>query len=140
MVKEIFINLPIKDLRKSVEFFTKLGFKFDSQFTDENATCLIIGKNIFAMLVVEKYFKTFTSNKNVLDAKKNTEVLLALHVESIEKVDETIEKAIKAGGKEFREKQDHDFMYGRAFEDLEGHVWEIFNMDISKMPKKEEKK
>ncbi|MBI2558336.1 VOC family protein [Candidatus Woesearchaeota archaeon] len=133
MAKQIFVNLPIKDLNKSIAFFTKLGFKFNPQFTDENATCMIIGENMFAMLLVEKFFKTFIK-KEIADAKKSTEVLVALAVESREKVDELVSKAIKAGGKEPREPQDHGWMYGRAFEDLDGHIWEVFYMDESKMP------
>lgn len=133
MVKQIFVNLAVKDLKKSIEFFSKLGFKFNPQFTDENATCMIISDNIFAMLLVEKFFKTFTK-KEVSDAKRSTEVLVALAVESKEKVDEMVSKAISAGGKEPREPQDHGWMYGRAFEDLDGHIWEVFYMDESQMP------
>ena len=133
MAKQIFVNLPVKDLNKTIKFFTKLGFKFNPKFTDENATCMIIGKNIFAMLLVERFFKTFIK-KEIANASKTTEVLLALTAESREEVDEMISKVIKAGGKEAREAQDHGWMYGRAFEDLDGHIWEIFYMDESKMP------
>ena len=139
MAKQIFVNLPIKDLNKSIAFFTKLGFKFNPQFTDENATCMIIGENMFAMLLVEKFFKTFIK-KEIADAKKSTEVLVALAVESREKVDELVSRVIKAGGKEPREPQDHGWMYGRAFEDLDGHIWEVFYMDESKMPEEMKKK
>ena len=121
MVKQIFVNLPVKDLNKTVEFFTKLGFKFNPQFTDDNATCMIISENIFAMLLIEKFFKTFTKNE-ICDAKKSTEVLLALTVDSRKEVDDMISKAMKAGGKEPREPQDHGWMYGRSFEDLNGMV------------------
>ena len=121
MVKQIFVNLPVKDLNKTIEFFTKLGFKFNPQFTDENATCMIIGENIFAMLLVEKFFKTFTP-KNIADAKKSTEVLLALSVGSRNEVDDMINKAVKAGGKEPRKAQDHGWMYGRSIEDINGHI------------------
>lgn len=134
MAKQIFVNLAVKDLNKTIEFFSKLGFKFNPQFTDENAACIIIGENIFAMLLVEKFFKTFTSDKEISDAKKSTEVLNALSVESRDGVDEMIEKSIEAGGREFREAQDHGWMYGRAFEDLDGHIWEVFYMDESQMP------
>ena len=133
MAKQIFVNLPVKDLNKTIEFFTKLGFKFNPQFTDENATCMIIGENIFAMLLVEKFFKSFIK-KEIADAKKSTEVLLALHVDSRKEVDEMMTKAIKAGGKEPREPQDHGWMYGRSFEDINGHIWEVFHMDMGKMP------
>ena len=134
MAKQIFVNLPVKDLKKTINFFTKLGFKFNPQFTDENATCMIIGENIFAMLLVEKFFKSFIKKK-IADAKKTTEVLLALHVGSRKEVDEMITKAIKAGGKETREAQDHGWMYARSFEDINGHIWEVFHMDMGKMPK-----
>jgi len=133
MVKQIFVNLPVKDLNKTMDFFTNIGFEFNSQFTDENATCMIIGENIFAMLLVEKFFKKFTP-KEISDAKKSTEVLLALAVDSREEADEMMAKAIKAGGREPREPQDHGWMYSRAFEDINGHIWEVFFMDMNKMP------
>jgi uncharacterized protein len=131
---KIFVNLPIMDLNKSVAFFTKLGFSFNPQFTDENATCMIIGEDIFIMLLVEKFFKTFTK-KDVCDTSKNTEAIVALSVESREKVDQMIEKAIEAGGSEPREKQDHGWMYGRSFEDIDGHLWEVFFMEESAIKK-----
>lgn len=131
---KIFVNLPIKDLNKSVAFFTKLGFSFNPQFTDENATCMIIGEDIFIMLLVEKFFKSFTK-KDVCDTSKNTEAIVALSVESREEVDQMIEKAIEAGGSEPREKQDHGWMYGRSFEDIDGHLWEVFFMEESAIKK-----
>ena len=106
-------------------FFSKLGFTFNPQFTNDDAACLIIGENIFAMLIVEKFFKTFTP-KEISDAKKNTEVLLALSLDSMEQVDEMIGLAIAVGGREPRKPQDHGWMYGRSFEDLDGHIWEPF--------------
>ena len=133
MVKQIFVNLPVKDLNKTIEFFTKLGFKFNPKFTDENSTCMIIGENIFAMLLVEKFFKTFIK-KEIADAKKTTEVLLAIAVDNRKEVDEMMKKVLAAGGKEPREAQDHGWMYVRDFEDLDGHIWEVFFMDESKMP------
>lgn len=128
------MNLPIKDLSKSVAFFTKLGFSFNPQFTDQNATCMIIGEDIFIMLLVEKFFKSFTK-KDVCDTSKNTEAIVALSVESREKVNQMIEKAIEAGGSEPREKQDHGWMYGRSFEDIDGHLWEVFFMEESAIKK-----
>jgi uncharacterized protein len=125
---KIFVNLPVKDLNKAVDFFTKLGFKFNPQFTDENATCMIVGDDIFVMLLVEKFFKTFTK-KEISDTSKNTEVIVALSVEGRENVDQMINKAIEAGGRESREPQDHGWMYGRSFEDIDGHLWEIIYMD-----------
>ena len=130
MATKIFVNLPGKDLNRSVEFFTKLGFKFNPQFTDEKATCMIVGEDIFVMLLVEKFFKTFTK-KEISDATKNTEVIVALSADSREKVDEMINKVIEAGGIEPKEPQDHGWMYGRSFQDIDGHLWEIFYMDSS---------
>ena len=130
MTTKIFVNLPAKDLNKIIEFFTKLGFKFNPQFTDENATCMIVGEDIFVMLLVEKFFKTFTK-KEICDTSKNTEVIVALSVEGREKVDQMINRAIEAGGRESREPQDHGWMYGRSFEDINGHIWEIIYMDES---------
>ena len=134
MATQIFVNLPVRDLDKSIEFFTKLGYTFNPKFTDKNATCMIIGKDIFTMLLVENYFKTFTK-KELADAAKATEAIIALSVESREKVDEMLTKAREAGGKESRDPQDYGWMYGRGFQDLDGHLWEIFYMDESAMPK-----
>ena len=128
MAKKIFVNLPVKDLNKTVEFFTKLGFEFNPQFTDENATCMIVNKDIFIMLLVEKFFKTFTK-KEICDTTKDTEVIIALSTESREKVDQMINDVIEAGGKESRKPQDHGWMYERSFQDINGHLWEIIYMD-----------
>ena len=135
MAKQIFVNLPVKNLNKTIEFFTKLDFKFNPKFTDKNATCMIIGKNIFAMLLVEKFFKRFTKKK-IINTKKNAGAIMALSVESRKKVDGMIKKVIAAGGKETRAPEDYGWMYGRAFEDINGHLWEVFYMNESKMPKK----
>jgi predicted lactoylglutathione lyase len=134
MTTKIFVNLPVKNLNRSVDFFTKLGFNFNPQFTDENATCMIIGEDIFVMLLVEKFFKSFTK-KEICDTSKNTEAILALSVESKEKVDQMMSKALGAGGSEPREKQDHGWMYGRSFEDVDGHLWEVFFMEDSAIQK-----
>jgi len=123
MATQIFVNLPVKDLNKAIQFFTKLGFTFNQQFTDGNATCMIVGKDIFVMLLVEKFFKTFIK-KEICDATKYTETILALTAESREKVDQMISKVMEAGGKESRELQDHGWMYQRAFQDIDGHLWE----------------
>lgn len=128
MTTQIFVNLPVKDLSRTVEFFKKLGFAFNPQFTDENATCMIINDNIFVMLLVEKFFKTFTK-KEICDTTKDTEVIIALSTESREKVDEMMQNVFEAGGKESREPQDHGWMYGRSFQDINGHLWEIIYMD-----------
>lgn len=134
MAKQIFVNLPVKDLNKTIKFFTKLGFKFNPQFTDENATCMIIGENIFTMLLVEKFFKGFIPGKEITDTSKSKEVLMGITAESREEVDEMIDKVVALGGKEYREPADHGWMYGRAFQDFDGHIWEVFYMDESRMP------
>jgi predicted lactoylglutathione lyase len=134
MATKIFVNLPAKDLNKTMEFFTKLGFTFNPQFTDENATCMIVGEDIFVMLLVEKFFKIFTK-KEICDTTKDTEVIIALSAESREKVDQMINKVIEAGGSESREPQDHGWMYGRSFQDINGHLWEIIYMDESAVKK-----
>ncbi|NHH97555.1 Glyoxalase family protein [Candidatus Nitrosotalea sp. FS] len=128
MGTKIFVNLPVKDLDKSKEFFSKLGFAFNAQFTNENAACMVISEDNYAMLLVESFFKTFTK-KEIVNAKKSTEVLVALSSESKEEVDKMLRNALAAGAKEANEPQDHGFMYGRSFEDLDGHIWEIFWMD-----------
>jgi uncharacterized protein len=127
---KIFVNLPVKDLGKTVNFFIKLGFKFNPKFTDENATCMIVTEDILVMLLVEKFFKIFTK-KEICDTARNTEVIIALSAESKEKVDEMINKAVEAGGKESREVQDEGWMYGRGFEDIDGHLWEVVFMNES---------
>ncbi|KTC84218.1 VOC family protein [Legionella brunensis] len=132
--RQIFVNLPVKDLKQTVKFFTDLGFKFNPQFTDENATCMIVGKNNFVMLLVEKFFKGFIPHHEINDAMKTKEVLVALALESRVAVDEIMEKAIANGGKEYRPTQDHGWMYGRAFQDINGHVWEPFYMNMGVIP------
>lgn len=134
MSQKIFVNLPVKDLNKSIEFFTKLGYTFNPKFTDQNATCMIVSDDIYVMLLTEKFFRTFT-NKEISDAKKTTEVLISLTAENKEAVNQFMAIALDAGGKEPREAQDHGWMYGRSFEDLDGHIWEIFYMDESALDK-----
>ncbi len=109
-------------------FFTQLGYSFNEQFTDDKAACMVIEENIFAMLITEEYFKTFT-NKPVADAQKGTEVIIALSADSREQVDELINMAIQAGGNCPMPAQDHGWMYGRAFTDIDGHMWETIWMD-----------
>ncbi len=130
MSTKIFVNLPVKDLNKSVEFFTKLGYKFNPQFTDETATCMIVSEDIFVMLLTEAKFKTFTPNL-ICDARKSTEVLVCLSSDSRAAVDETVRKAMAAGGNTYNEPQDHGFMYGHGFQDLDGHIWEFIYMEPS---------
>jgi uncharacterized protein len=133
MAKQIYVNLPVKDLDKTKEFFSKLGFTFNPKFSDDKAVCMIIGENIFAMLLKEEYFKTFIK-KEVSDATKSTEVLIAIDVDSKEKVDEMVDKAVEAGAWNCNEPQDYGWMYYRSFADLDGHQWEIIFADESKMP------
>jgi hypothetical protein len=130
MATQIFVNLPVKDLKRSVEFFTKLGYTFNSQFTDEKATCMIVGENIFVMLLVEPFFKSFIK-KDIADATKSTEVIIALSADNKANVDELVNKAIAAGATTPVTKQDQGFMYSWGFQDLDGHLWEIVYMDPS---------
>ena len=133
MASRIFVNLPVKDLQKSIDFFTKVGFSFNPQFTDDKATCMIIGENIFAMLLVEARFKDFTK-KPIADATKTTEVLIALDAESREQVDEIVNTAVKAGGSIYTDPQDYGWMYSHSFADLDGHQWEFLHIDESAVP------
>ena len=128
MATKIFVNLPVKDLNKSKEFFTKLGFTINPQFTDEKAACVVISEDIYAMILTENFFKTFTK-KDIADAGKSTEAIIALSADSKEKVNEMADKAIEAGGKQSLDPQDHGFMYQRSFQDLDGHLWEVLWMD-----------
>jgi predicted lactoylglutathione lyase len=128
MATKIFVNLPVKNLEKSISFFTKLGYSFNPRFTNEKATCMIIAEDIFVMLLAEPFFKTFLPGE-IADATKSTESIICLSAESREKVDEMIKKAIDAGGSTYKEVQDHGFMYGHGYRDLDGHLWEIMWMD-----------
>jgi uncharacterized protein len=131
--KEMFINLPVKDLKKSMAFFKALGFSFNPQFTDDNAACLVIGNNLFAMLLTETYFKSFIK-KSIADSAKTTEVLIAVSVENRAKVDEIADKALKSGGLPSTDTQDHGWMYTRNFQDPDGHIWEFLYADLSQFP------
>ena len=130
MATDIFVNLPVRDLNKSVEFFTKLGYQFNPQFTDATATCMIVGEHIFVMLLTHDKFKTFTP-KAICDATKSTEVLVCLSAGSRAKVNEIVGKAVAAGGTTYNKPQDHGFMYGHGFQDLDGHIWELIYMEPS---------
>lgn len=132
-VKQIFVNLPVKDLRVSIDFFTKIGFSFDQNFTDENATCMIINENIYAMLLTEKFYSTFIM-KNIADTTRDNEVINALAVGSRHEVDSMVDKAMAAGATHDKI-EDHGWMYGRYFEDPDGHIWQIFFMDMTAIPK-----
>ena len=128
MATNIFVNLPVRDLAASVKFFTHLGYSFNQQYTDDSATCMIVAENIFVMLLVEERFRSFTP-KPICDARTSTEVLVCLQVESREQVTSMVNKAIEAGGSAYKEPQDHGFMYGHGYQDLDGHLWEIIYMD-----------
>ncbi|MEV0641406.1 VOC family protein [Streptomyces sp. NPDC050619] len=124
----IFVNLAVNDLDASKKFFTELGYSINPQFSDENAASVVISDTIVAMLLTKPFYSTFTK-KEIADAAKTSEVMIALSAESREKVDELVEKALAAGGSPAGETQDHGFMYGRAFDDLDGHTWEVIWMD-----------
>jgi predicted lactoylglutathione lyase len=128
MARKIFVNLPVKDLEKSMAFFKALGFSFNPQFTDATAACMVISDDIFAMLLTREKFAEFTP-KEIADASKTTEVLTALSADSQEDVDRLVDAARRAGGKEAGEPKDYGFMYYRSFDDLDGHIWEILWMN-----------
>ena len=133
MTPQIFVNLPVKHLPRSVAFFTALGFSFNPQFTDETGTCMVVSDRIFVMLLTHEKFKMFTP-KPIADATQTTEVLVCLSAESREKVDDLVRKAVAASGSTYSAPQDHGFMYGHGFQDLDGHLWELAYMDLSAWP------
>jgi predicted lactoylglutathione lyase len=128
--RKLFVNVAVRDLDKSVEFFTKLGFSFDPRFTDETATCMLIGEDAYAMLLVESRFKDFTK-KQLADPTKQTEAILAVSADSREDVDRLADTALEAGASPANDPMEMDFMYGRSFNDPDGHLWEVFWMDPS---------
>ena len=134
MHKQIFVNLPIADMAKSRAFFTALGYSFNADFTNDQGAALVLGENLYAMLLVRPFFATFI-DKPIADAKASTEVLVCLSCNSREQVDALVAKALAAGGTAPRKPQDHGFMYAHGFEDLDGHIWELVYM--SGMPAKE---
>jgi hypothetical protein len=133
MHKQMFVNLAVKDVARSIKFFSSLGYSFNPQFTNEQAAALVLGENLYAMLLDEKFFATFTPKK-LIDAKTHVETLVALPVESREVVEALIAKAIAAGASTPTAPKDLGFMYQHAYTDLDGHVWEIFYMDESAFP------
>jgi uncharacterized protein len=128
MARKIFVNLPVRNLERSIEFYTRLGFSFNPKLTDETATCMIVADDINVMLLTEAKFKSFTP-KAITNSRESTEVLLAISCENREQVDDMTQKAIASGGKPVRDPEDHGFMYGHSFQDLDGHIWEPFYMD-----------
>jgi predicted lactoylglutathione lyase len=137
---KMFVNLPVRDLKKTMDFFGELGFKFNPMFTDENAACMVISEDNYAMLLVEKFFKSFIPDKEICDTTRSAEVLVALSTKTRKDVDQLIRKAVAAGGSEYRQAQDYGWMYGRAFQDINGHIWEIFYMDMKAIPEEMKKK
>lgn len=130
MNQKIFVNLPVKNIEKTRAFFTSLGYSFNPQFSNDSALCMVISEHIFAMLLAEPFFQTFT-RKPVADATKGTEVLVCLSCDSRAEVDALVAKAVAAGGKTPNAPVDHGFMYGHGFEDLDGHLWELMYMDMA---------
>jgi predicted lactoylglutathione lyase len=128
MHKQIYVNLAVNDLERSKTFYAKLGFTFEPKFTGEHAACMIVGENIFTMLLTKPFFQGFT-HKALCDPAQSTEALLCLSCESRAEVDDLVAKALAAGGAAPRAPQDHGFMYGHGFEDPDGHIWELMYMD-----------
>jgi uncharacterized protein len=128
--RKLFVNIPVRDLQRSIDFFETLGFTFNTQFTDATATCMLVGEDAYFMLLTADKFKDF-SKRPVGDAHKETNALFAISVDSREEVDALVKKAINAGGSRAADPQDHGFMYVWSFYDLDGHHWEVFWMDPS---------
>jgi predicted lactoylglutathione lyase len=133
MPKQIFVNLPIRDMARSQAFFKGLGFSFNPQFTNEQGACMVVSDQIFVMLLLEPFFKGFT-NKPLADATKSTEVLIALSCDNREEVEAMVKKAVAGGATTPMPPQDHGFMYQHGFTDLDGHMWEVFYMDMAQVP------
>jgi uncharacterized protein len=131
---KIFVNLPVKNLDRTKQFFSKLGYSFNPQFTDQNAACLVISDDIYAMLITEAFFGNFTK-KAIVDATKATEVIVALSTDSRADVDRIVDTALAAGATTHQDPQDHGFMYLRSFQDPDGHIWEYTWMDPSQLQK-----
>lgn len=133
MARQIYVNLPIKNMERTQAFFTALGFAFNPQFTNDKGACMVVSDDIYVMLLVEPFFQTFTP-KPVADATQTTEVLLCLSCESRDEVDDLVKKALAAGATTPMPAQDHGFMYGHSFTDLDGHGWELVYMDPGAVP------
>lgn len=130
MKSKIFVNLSVKDLTRSIAFFQSLGFTFNPKYTDDTAACMVVTDDIYAMLLTEAKFQSFIP-KTIADATKQTEVLVALSCDSVERVKELIAKAFASGGTAYSEPKDYGFMYLHGFQDPDGHIWELFFMDPS---------
>ena len=133
METNLYLNLAVKDLNRAISFFKELGFSVNPKFTNEKGACIVIGKNINVMLLVEEFYKTFT-DKEICDSKTTSEALISISLESREKVNEMINKAVKAGGTDYKREQDYGWMYQKTFLDPDGHHWEVFYMDESQIP------
>lgn len=132
-VKSIYVNLPVKDLKRSRDFWTKLGFFFNEQFSDENALCLVLQEGvIYSMLISHEMFKTFT-NRDIADSS-TTQVLSAIEVDSREEVDRIVSLAMQHGATRYRESADHGWMYYDSFADPDGHQWEVLYTDSTQLP------
>lgn len=132
MHKQIFVNLPIENMARSQAFFRALGYEFNPDFTNDQGACLVMGENLFVMLLVKEFYQTFTS-KTIADARTTSEVLMCFSSDSREAVDALVAKAVAAGGTTPRPAQDLGFMYSQSFDDLDGHSWEFVHMvDASK--------
>ena len=131
---QTFITLPVKDLAKATEFFSAIGFSFDPEFTDENATRMVIGDETSVMLAVEPFFAGFVAPQAVADTSSAREVVVGLSAESREQVDELTDRALAAGAEALGEPEDDGFMYMRGFRDLDGHQWSFLHMDVSALP------
>lgn len=133
MAKQVFINLAVKDVQKSMAFYTALGFTNNPQFSDEAGKCMVWSENIFVMLLSHEKFASFAT-KPIADTKSNVAGLFSLSVDSVDEVNSILTNGLKAGGTEPNEMRDYGFMQQRTIEDFDGHTWEIFYMDISKFP------
>jgi predicted lactoylglutathione lyase len=133
MAKKIFINLPVADLQKAKTFYTEIGFTNNPQFTDETAACMVLSDEIYIMLLTHPKFKEFTK-KEIGNAFTTAAVINSLSVDSADEVNTMADKALSAGGKETNEPKDYGFMQQRSFQDLDGHLWEVLYMDITKFP------
>lgn len=132
-MRMIFVNLPVKDLEASRAFFGALGFSFNPNFSDADAACMVVADNIFVMLLTEPRFRDFITGA-ISDAHAATEVLTCLSAGSRAEIDDLLAKALAAGAKPWKPAQDHGFMYGASFQDLDGHVWELMWMDPAAVP------
>jgi hypothetical protein len=130
--RKLFVNLAVRDLARSKEYFSKLGFGFDPKFTDDKAACMIVSEEAFVMLLAEPFFKTFTK-RDLCDTTQQTEGLFALSCESRAEVDRIVKTAVGAGGKYAMDPQEHGFMYAWSFYDPDGHHWEVMWMDPDAM-------